>query len=40
MLWKQLVLTANALGVLSIEKGMFELALELLQRVEAWTKVS
>lgn len=36
-LWKQLVLTANAMGVLAIEKNMYEMALEILQKAESWT---
>ena len=37
-LWGQLILTANAFGVLCIEKKSYDLALEILQKCERWNR--
>jgi hypothetical protein len=37
-LWGQLILTANAFGILCIEKKNYDLALEILQKAEIWCK--
>ena len=37
-LWGQLILTANAFGVLLIEKKNYDLALVILQKAETWCK--
>jgi len=39
-LWGQLILTANAFGILLIEKKSYDMALEILQRAEGWCKRS
>jgi len=39
-LWGQLILTANAFGILLIEKKSYDMALEILQNAEAWCKRS
>jgi len=39
-LWGQLTLTANAFGILLIEKKSYDMALEILQRAEGWCKRS
>eukprot|EP01038_Epipyxis_sp_PR26KG_P008964 gene8964-12086_t len=35
-LWKQLVLTANAMGKLAIEKKRFDIAMDILGKAETW----
>ena len=39
-LWGQLILTANAFGIMLIERKDYDLALEILQRAEGWCKRS
>ena len=37
-LWGQLILTANAFGVLCIEKKAYDMALEILNKAEKWSR--
>ena len=37
-LWGQLILTANAFGILCIEKKAYDMALEILNKAEKWSR--